>query len=205
RIVVSGVGAAGSAIIKLLIAQGAQHIVAFGRGGALHRDAANGDEYRTWIAEHTNVDSFDGTLREGLDGADVFIGVSAGGILDGEDIAVMNDGAIVFALANPEPEVDPIAAAAHATVVATGRSDYPNQINNVLAFPGLFRGLLDAGVHQITDEMLRVAAVAIAEVVSDEELNASFVIPGVFDTRVAESVAEAVQRAVVEGRAAERP
>ncbi|GAA1641928.1 NAD-dependent malic enzyme [Georgenia ruanii] len=193
RIVVSGVGAAGSAIIKLLKAQGARHIVGFGRQGALHRGEVNGDEYRNWIAQHTNEEGFTGSLQEGLVGADVFIGVSAGNILTGADVARMAEGAIVFALANPTPEVDPIEAGETAAVVATGRSDYPNQINNVLAFPGLFRGLLDAGASYISDEMLRVAAVAIAEVVSAEELNSAFVIPGVFDHRVAEAVAEAVR------------
>jgi malate dehydrogenase (oxaloacetate-decarboxylating) len=193
RIVVSGVGAAGSAIIKLLMAQGARDVVAFGRGGALHRGATDGDEHRRWIAEHTNEEGFTGTLKEGLVGADVFIGVSAGNILTGADVATMNDGAIVFALANPTPEVDPIEAGQTAAVVATGRSDYPNQINNVLAFPGLFRGLLDVGATHISPELLRVAAVAIAEVVSDDELNPAFIIPGVFDTRVAEAVAEAVR------------
>ncbi|WP_152232629.1 NAD-dependent malic enzyme, partial [Georgenia ruanii] len=178
RIVVSGVGAAGSAIIKLLKAQGARHIVGFGRQGALHRGEVNGDEYRNWIAQHTNEEGFTGSLQEGLVGADVFIGVSAGNILTGADVARMAEGAIVFALANPTPEVDPIEAGETAAVVATGRSDYPNQINNVLAFPGLFRGLLDAGASYISDEMLRVAAVAIAEVVSAEELNSAFVIPG---------------------------
>ncbi|GAA1641989.1 NAD-dependent malic enzyme [Georgenia ruanii] len=194
RIVVSGVGAAGSAIIKLLKAQGARHIVGFGRQGALHRGEVNGDEYRNWIAQHTNEEGFTGSLQEGLVGADVFIGVSAGNILTGADVARMAEGAIVFALANPTPEVDPIEAGETAAVVATGRSDYPNQINNVLAFPGLFRGLLDAGASYISDEMLRVAAVAIAEVVSAEELNSAFVIPGVFDHRVAEAVAEAVRQ-----------
>ncbi|MEE6273605.1 NAD-dependent malic enzyme [Georgenia wangjunii] len=194
RIVVAGVGAAGSAIIGLLQAQGATHIVGFDRDGAVHAGDGQTDPHRRRLAETTNPDGFTGTLREGLAGADVFIGVSAGDILSGEDIAVMNEDAIVFALANPTPEVDPIDAAAHATVVATGRSDYPNQINNVLAFPGLFRGLLDAGAREITPEMLRVAAVAIANVVSPDELNPAFVIPGVFDPRVAEAVAEAIRQ-----------
>src|SRR5690625_3604153 len=197
RIAISGVGAAGSAIIRLLKAQGARDIVAFGRNGALTAEDAENDEYRRWIVENTNPTGFTGTLKEGLDGADVFIGVSAGNILTGQDIERMNDDAIVFALANPTPEVDPIDAGRTAAVVATGRSDYPNQINNVLAFPGLFRGLLDAGATQITDEMLRVAAVAIASVVGDDERNPAFIIPGVFDCRVAEAVAEAVK---IEGR-----
>ncbi|NMR19084.1 NAD-dependent malic enzyme [Cellulomonas fimi] len=193
RIVVSGVGAAGSAIIKLLLAQGARDIIGFDRRGSLHSGAQKSDAHRAAIIESSNPTDFQGSLRQGLVGADVFIGVSAGDILTGDDVATMNDGAVVFALANPTPEVDPIEAAEHATVVATGRSDYPNQINNVLAFPGLFRGLLDAGASRISDEMLRVAAVAIADVVSDDERNAAFVIPGVFDPRVAEAVAEAVR------------
>ncbi|WP_324649765.1 NAD-dependent malic enzyme [Georgenia sp. H159] len=193
RIVVSGVGAAGSAIIKLLMAQGARDIIGCDRHGALSVATAGDDPHRQWIVEHTNPSGFTGTLKEGLVGADVFVGVSAGNILTGADVARMSTDAIVFALANPTPEVDPIEAGESAAVVATGRSDYPNQINNVLAFPGLFRGLLDAGAAQITDEMLRVAAVAIAEVVGPEELNPAFVIPGVFDTRVAEAVAEAVK------------
>ncbi|GAA4416300.1 NAD-dependent malic enzyme [Georgenia halophila] len=193
RIAVSGVGAAGSAIIKLLLAQGARTVVGFDRNGALHGGVRNDDQHRDWIIDRTNPEGFTGTLRDGLEGADVFIGVSAGNILTGEDVARMNDDAIVFALANPTPEVDPIAAGDSAAVVATGRSDFPNQINNVLAFPGLFRGLLDIGATHISDELLRVAAVAIAEVVSDDELNPAFVIPGVFDTRVAEAVAEAVR------------
>jgi len=204
RIVVAGVGAAGSAVIRLLHAQGARNIVGFDRDGAIHRGSDTSGEHHRWIAEHTNPEGVTGRLQDGLEGADVFIGVSAGNIITGDDVARMNEGAIVFALANPVPEVDPIEAAAHAAVVATGRSDYPNQINNVLAFPGLFRGLLDAGACDITEETLRRAAVAIASVVGDDELNPSFVIPGVFDTRVAEAVAEAVRQEAEEAQAAGR-
>src|SRR5690625_2194686 len=206
RIVVSGVGAAGHAIIRLLMAQGAQNIIGCDRNGALTVESAGADTYRQWIVEHTNPENFTGTLKEAVVGADVFIGVSAGNILTGADVARMNEDAIVLALANPTPEVDPIEAGESAAVVATGRSDYPNQINNVLAFPGLFRGLLDAGARQITEEMLRVAAVAIASVVSAEELNPAFIIPGVFDTRVAEAVAEAVRlEGLKEGAAGDEP
>lgn len=191
RIVVSGVGAAGSAIIRILLRQGAKHIIGFGRAGALGPFRQEDNKHRNWIATHTNEEGFQGTLAEGLEGADVFIGVSAGNILTGDDIAKMNKDAIVFALANPQPEVDPIAAAKHAAVVATGRSDYPNQINNVLVFPGLFRGLLDAGAKEITDSLMTAAAVAVADVVGDHA-NASYIIPNVFDERVAKAVAEAV-------------
>ena len=148
RIVLSGVGAAGSAIAKLLMAHGATDIVGYGRTGALdgaHTEGMN--EHRRWLAENTNPRHVTGDLKEGLVGADVLIGVSSGNLLKPEDLKVMNDGAIVFAMANPTPEVDPIGAADHVAVVATGRSDFPNQINNVLAFPGLFRGLLDTDTH----------------------------------------------------------
>lgn len=197
RIVVAGVGAAGSAIIKLLLAQGASDIVGYGRDGALHAGDTEGmHPSRAWLANNTNPRGVTGSLREGLQDADVFIGVSRGNLLEPADIATMADDAIVFALSNPTPEVDPSGAADYARVVATGRSDYPNQINNVLAFPGLFRGLLDAGVKEITTEVLRVSACAIANVVSAEELSARYIIPGVFDERVAPAVADAVREAV---------
>nr|MBA3528418.1 NAD-dependent malic enzyme [Propionibacteriaceae bacterium] len=144
KIVVSGAGAAGHAIIRLLHAQGAGHIIACDRSGSLHRGGRYADEHRQWIADHTNPDAFAGSLHDALVGADVFIGVSAPNLLQAEHVATMADGAVVLALANPDPEIHPMDAAKHATVVATGRSDFPNQINNVLAFPGLFRGLLDA-------------------------------------------------------------
>ena len=195
RIVLSGVGAAGSAIAKLLMAHGATDIVGYGRAGALdgaHTEGMN--EHRKWLAENTNPRHVTGDLKEGLVGADVLIGVSSGNLLKPEDLKVMNDGAIVFAMANPTPEVDPIGAADHAAVVATGRSDFPNQINNVLAFPGLFRGLLDTGITNISTELLRAAATGIAGVISDDELSPVFIIPGAFDTRVSESVASAVRR-----------
>ncbi|MEG2576881.1 MAG: NADP-dependent malic enzyme [Glutamicibacter sp.] len=195
RIVVSGVGAAGNAIIQLLMARGAQNIIACGRNGAITRNEAYADAHRTWLAENTNPQNFTGTLKEAIAGADVFIGVSAPNVLDEADIAAMNERAIVFAMANPDPEVDPELAGRHAAVVATGRSDFPNQINNVLAFPGFFRGLLDAGVTEITDAMLLAAADAIAARVSESELNPGFIIPSVFDPQVASDVAMAVQDA----------
>lgn len=172
RIVLSGVGAAGSAIAKLLMAHGATDIVGYGRTGALHSGDTTGmNEHRKWLAENTNPRGVTGTLKEGLAGADVLIGVSSGNLLTPEDLDVMADGAIVFAMANPTPEVDPIGAADHVSVVATGRSDFPNQINNVLAFPGLFRGLLDTGITNISTELLRAAATGIASVISDDEIS----------------------------------
>ncbi|MGO2808831.1 NAD-dependent malic enzyme [Glutamicibacter arilaitensis] len=195
RIVVSGVGAAGNAIIQLLMARGAKNIIACGRAGAINRSESYADVHRSWLAQHTNPENFTGSFKEAMVGADVFIGVSAPNVLDENDIAAMNERAIVFAMANPDPEVDPEIAGRHAEVVATGRSDFPNQINNVLAFPGFFRGLLDAGVIEITDAMLLAAADAIAARVSASELNPGFIIPSVFDPQVAADVATAVQEA----------
>jgi malate dehydrogenase (oxaloacetate-decarboxylating) len=196
RIVISGVGAAGHAVIRLLHAQGAGDIIACGRNGAVHAGQDVGDEFRRWIADNTNRERRTGSLSEVLPGADVFIGVSAPGLLTGDDIATMTDDAIVFALANPDPEVDPYAARQHAAVVATGRSDFPNQINNVLAFPGYFRGMLDAHAHEITDESMLAAATAIADAVAPDRLNPSYIVPSVFDAAVAPAVADAVRREV---------
>ncbi|MCO1337665.1 NAD-dependent malic enzyme [Kocuria polaris] len=192
KIVVSGVGAAGHAIIGLLQASGATNIVACGRNGAIARGQEHTDAHRIWIAENTNPEGFTGSLHEAIVGADVFIGVSGPNILAEEHVASMAKDSIVFAMANPDPEVDPAAAGRHAAVVATGRSDFPNQINNVLAFPGVFRGLLDAQTSEITDEMLVAAAEAIASRVSDAELNPGFIIPSVFDPKVATEVAAAI-------------
>jgi malate dehydrogenase (oxaloacetate-decarboxylating) len=192
RIVIVGAGAAGSAIIRLLDAQGAANIIGCDRTGVIDRRRTYTDEHRQWIADHTNPDNFSGTLQEALVGADVFIGVSAPNLITAEHVATMNAGSIVLALANPDPEIHPVEAAKYATVVATGRSDFPNQINNVLAFPGLFRGLLDAAARHITTPMLVAAAEAIADCVSAEELNASYIVPSVFDPRIAPAVAAAV-------------
>jgi malate dehydrogenase (oxaloacetate-decarboxylating) len=205
RVVVSGAGAAGTAIMKLLLRQGVGDIIACDRPGALHRgmigvEAASGtieplNVAWRWLAEHTNRDGYAGDLRGALRGADVFIGVSAPNLLTGEDIATMAPNSIVFALANPDPEVDPRQARKHAAVVATGRSDQPNQINNVLAFPGLFRGMLDAHAEEFTEEMAIAAARAIADVVGEEKINPTVIVPSVFDTRVAPAVAAAVRAA----------
>jgi malate dehydrogenase (oxaloacetate-decarboxylating) len=151
-----------------------------------------------WIAEHTNRDGYAGDLAGAVRDADVFVGLSAPGILSGTDIAAMAPNAIVFALANPDPEVDPESAMEHAAVVATGRSDYPNQINNVLAFPGVFRGLLDAQSRVVTDEMLIAAAQALADVVSPDEIGPHYIIPSVFHPDVASSVAAAVRDAATQ-------
>jgi malate dehydrogenase (oxaloacetate-decarboxylating) len=195
RIVVSGAGAAGTAIMKLLLAQGVGDIIACDRMGALHPDLPDLNPSMQWLAENTNSSRYAGTVQGALAGADVFIGVSAPNILTGDDIATMAPDSIVFALANPDPEVDPAEARKHAAIVATGRSDQPNQINNVLAFPGVFRGLLDAQAREFTLPMALAAATAIADAVGTERANASFIVPSVFDPAVAPAVAAAVKGA----------
>jgi len=198
RVVVSGAGAAGTAIMKLLLRQGVGDIIAYDRKGSLHRGMPDLTPTWHWLAENTNKTNYSGDLPGAIAGADVFIGVSAPGLLTGDDIAKMADKSIVFALANPDPEVDPREARRHAAVVATGRSDQPNQINNVLAFPGVFRGMLDAAAEEFTEEMALAAARAIAGVVGDDKLNPTVIIPSVFDPKVTPAVAAAI-RAVVRG------
>ncbi|ROP38778.1 NAD-dependent malic enzyme [Saccharothrix texasensis] len=202
KVVVCGVGAAGSAIIRLLLKQEPGDVVAVDVDGIVHRDRPGLDDNLKSVAASTNKDNVTGRLKDALVGADVFIGVSAPNLFGAEQVATMNQDAIVFALANPDPEIDPMEAQKHAAVVATGRSDFPNQINNVLAFPGVFRGLLDAHARTITDSMLIAAANAIADVVDGDRLNASFIVPSVFDTSVAPAVAEAVRKAATESASA---
>jgi malate dehydrogenase (oxaloacetate-decarboxylating) len=192
RIVVSGGGAAGTAIVGLLLAAGARDVVVVDREGALCADDGDLSPAHRDLAAATNPRRITGTLQDVLEGADVFVGVSAPGILDPEWIRDMATDPVVFALANPDPEVDPAEADRYAAVVASGRSDYPNQINNVLAFPGVFRGLLDSRAQHVTTEMLLRAAEAIALVVTDEELNPNFIIPTVFHRDVPKAVAAAI-------------
>ncbi len=199
KIVVSGVGAAGSAIIRLLLHQSPADIIAVDINGIVCVGRDGMDPNLSEVADKTNVSRLTGSIHDAMTGADVFIGVSAPNILTATDIAAMAPDAIVFALANPDPEIDPLEAQQHAAVVATGRSDFPNQINNVLAFPGVFRGLLDAQARIITDEMLTAAALAISDVVAPDQLNASYIVPSVFDEKVAKAVARAVVEAARDG------
>jgi len=196
KIVLSGVGAAGTAVARLLIANGAKNIIGFGKDGLIFEDKGESDPMRKWFVENCSPGAFRGDLSAAMKGADVFIGLSAPNVLVEADIKSMAKDAIVFALANPDPEIDPALARKHAAVVATGRSDHPNQINNVLAFPGIFRGLLDANITKITDNMLVLAAEAIASCVSSEQLNANFIVPSVFDPTVSQKVAAAVKKSV---------
>jgi malate dehydrogenase (oxaloacetate-decarboxylating) len=200
RIVMSGAGAAGTAILTLLLRAGAYDVVVCDIDGVVTVErpdiAAEPASTLHRVASSTNPRHVTGTLRQALVGADVFIGVSAPNLRTGDDIATMAHDSVVFAMANPDPEVDPAAAAEHAAVVATGRSDFANQINNVLAFPGVFRGLLDAQSRAIDVEVLLAAAEAIASVVTDDELNAAYIVPSVFNPLVTTAVAAAVQKAV---------
>ncbi len=196
RIIMSGAGAAGTAIARLLVLSGATDIIAFDKDGVISKDSQSEDPMRDWFIENSNKANFKGNVHEALAGADIFIGVSAPNVLKEADIASMAAGSIVFALANPDPEIDPVIARKYAAVVATGRSDHPNQINNVLAFPGIFRGLLDANAHKITDKLLVAAAEAIADCVSPSQLNTSFIVPSVFDPNVVIQVAAAVKKSV---------
>jgi malate dehydrogenase (oxaloacetate-decarboxylating) len=193
KIIMSGAGAAGTAIARLLVLSGAKNIIAFDIDGAISKASKATDPMRKWFIDNSNPDNFQGDIHQAMAGADVFIGVSAPDVLNEADVASMNTGSIVFALANPNPEIDPVIARKYAAVVATGRSDQPNQINNVLAFPGIFRGLLDAGASQISDDLLVAAADAIADCVSTSQLNASFIVPSVFDPQVVTKVAAAVK------------
>ena len=193
KIVLSGAGAAGTAIARLLVLAGARKIIGFDRSGVINNKRSAENEMRRWFIENCNKEQFEGSLSEAMVGADIFIGVSAPNVLTEKDVAAMAKGGVLFALANPDPEIDPALARRHAAVVATGRSDQPNQINNVLAFPGIFRGLLDAGAKKITDELLVACAKAIASCVSESQLNASFIVPSVFDANVVKAVAAAVK------------
>ena len=196
KIILLGVGAAGNAIARLLVLNGAKNIIGFNHHGVITRDMKSQDSMQQWFIDTSNPENFKGDISGAMKGADVFIGVSAPNLISESDAASMAPGSIIFALANPDPEIDPVIARKYAAVVATGRSDQPNQINNVLAFPGIFRGLLDAHANKITDKLLVAAAEAIADCVLPEQLNASFIVPSVFDPQVVMKVAAAVKASV---------
>ncbi|MCB8915598.1 MAG: NAD-dependent malic enzyme [Thermoleophilales bacterium] len=196
RVLMVGLGAAGVAVTKMMLAAGLTHVVGCDRKGALSvtRDDYQAGELsgiKKWFAENSNPDNLLGTPDEVIEGMDVFVGLSGPGIIQPESLGKMNRDPIVFAMSNPDPEVSPEEAAKYVRIMATGRSDYPNQINNVLCFPGIFRGALDAGAPQITEEMKMAAARGIADVVGDD-LSEDYIIPSVFDRDVAPRVAEAV-------------
>ncbi len=197
KLVVNGAGAAATAVVKLLVSAGIGNVVMCDRAGALYRGRTeNMNSFKEEMAQLTNKNNEQGKLADVIKGADAFIGVSAPGVLTTEMVKTMNRDAIVFACANPTPEIFPDdAKAGGAKVISTGRSDYPNQVNNVLAFPGIFRGALDVRASDINDEMKIAAAHAIAGLISDEELNADYILPAAFDPRVKDAVASAVAQA----------
>jgi len=196
KVVVCGVGAAGTAVIKMLQALGVRHIIGMDEHGTIHRGRLVGMDFmKTWVSEATNPQNVKGKMPEAIRDADVFIGLSVPGVLTVQDVKRMAKDRIVFAMANPVPEIQPEEALRHVRVMATGRSDYPNQINNVLCFPGFFRGLLDIPARLVNDEMKLAAAHAIASCVGKEEIGPEYIIPSVFNKKVAPAVASAVARA----------
>ncbi|MBD2865302.1 NADP-dependent malic enzyme [Paenibacillus sp. IB182363] len=204
RVVVTGIGAAGAAILKMLLAAGVRDVIAVDREGALCRGESYPNPMWTWVAERTNPQMKRGALSDVIEGADVFIGVSRKGVLKVEDIQKMGRDPIVFTMANPEPEIEPELAEPHVRVLATGRSDYPNQINNVLCFPGMFRGALDCRATVINEEMKLAAAWAIASAVSDKELNDQYIIPSIFNDKIVPLIRKAVIQAAIETNVARR-
>ena len=205
KIVVAGVGAAGTACTKILQSYGVSNIIGFDRQGALDRGRDYGDNtMKQWYADNTNPDNFTGDLAEGLVGADMLLGLAGPGLVTRDDLTKMSSDAIVFALSNPDPEIWPEEIPDNVRVMATGRTDYPNQVNNSLCFPGLFRGVLDVRASTINDEMKVAAAVAIAGVIPDSHISEDFIIPSVFDKNVAKRVARGVARTASETGVARR-
>ncbi len=205
KVLVNGPGAAGTAIVKMLMNLGVKNILVCDKEGILSSDDSSLEGHKKELADMTNKENIKGDLKVAMKGSDVFIGVSAPNIVDGEMIKSMNDGAIVFAMANPVPEIMPdIAKQAGATVVGTGRSDFPNQINNVLAFPGIFKGALEARASDINEEMKVAAAYAIANIIPEDELNEDYIIPDPFDKRIVENVSKEVAKAAKESGVTKR-
>ena len=204
RVVVNGVGASGVACAKIIMAAGATNVVGCDSKGIVHEGREDLNPAKRWFAEHTNPEGRTGDLAEAVRGADLFLGLSAPDVLTVDDLKTMNEDPIIFAMANPDPEIRPEVAMGHARIIATGRSDYPNQINNVLCFPGIFRGALDVRAHEIDEGMKLAAAEAMADVIPEEDLSEDYIIPSVFDERVAPAVAEAVSEKAKETGMARR-
>ena len=198
KVVVNGVGASGVACAKIMMSAGATKVVGCDSKGIVHEERDGLNASKKWFAEHTNPEGRSGNLSDALEGADLFLGLSVPDVLTVDHLETMNEDPIVFAMANPDPEIRPEAALGHARIIATGRSDYPNQINNVLCFPGIFRGALDVRAHSIDEGMKLAAAEAIAGVIPDENVSEDYIIPSVFDEHVAPAVAEAVAEAARE-------
>jgi malate dehydrogenase (oxaloacetate-decarboxylating) len=204
RLVVSGIGAAGIACTKIVLGAGVGDVIGVDSRGIVHRGRNDLGSHKRWYAEHTNLEGRSGGIGEALRGADVFLGLSVAGLVTAAMLDSMRPDPIVFAMANPDPEIPPEAARGHAAVIATGRSDYPNQINNVLCFPGIFRGALNVRARDIDEGMKLAAASAIAGVIPDEELRPDHIVPSVFDRRIAPSVGAAVAAAAIASGVARR-
>lgn len=204
KIVVNGVGASGVACAKIMLSAGAEHVIGCDSKGIVHKGREELNDSKRWFAENTNPEDKTGDLLEAIRGADLFLGLSVPDVLNAEDLDTMNEDPIIFAMANPDPEIRPEVAIGHARIIATGRSDYPNQINNVLCFPGIFRGALDVRARGIDEGMKLAAAEAIAEVIVEENVSEDYIIPSVFDERVAPAVAEAVAEAARQSGMARR-
>ncbi|MDQ3361736.1 MAG: NAD-dependent malic enzyme [Actinomycetota bacterium] len=204
RVVVNGVGASGVACAKIIMAAGATNVVGCDSKGIVHEGREDLNPAKRWFAENTNPEGRTGDLADAVRGADLFLGLSAPDVLTVEDLKTMNEDPIIFAMANPDPEIRPEVAMGHARIIATGRSDYPNQINNVLCFPGIFRGALDVRAREIDEGMKLAAANAMADVIPEEDLSEDYILPSVFDERVAPAVAEAVSEKAKETGMARR-
>jgi malate dehydrogenase (oxaloacetate-decarboxylating) len=198
KVVINGVGASGSACARILLSAGVKNIIGCDSKGVVHPSREDLSPMERWVAENTNPERLTGELSDVIVGADFFLGLSVPDVLTVEHLDSMAENPIVFAMANPDPEIAPEVAEGHVRIMATGRSDYPNQINNLLAFPGLFRGALDSRAREINEEMKLAAARALAEVIAEEDLSEDYVIPNVFDERIVSDVAEAVQEAARE-------
>ena len=204
KIVVNGVGASGVACAKIMLSAGARHVIGCDSKGIVHEGRDELNESKQWFAENTNPEGKSGDLADAIQGADLFLGLSVPDVLTADDLDTMNEDPIIFAMANPDPEIKPEVAFGHARIIATGRSDYPNQINNVLCFPGMFRGALDVRAYGIDENMKLAAAEAIANVIPEENVSEDYIIPSVFDERVSPAVAEAVAEAAREHGLARR-
>jgi malate dehydrogenase (oxaloacetate-decarboxylating) len=205
KVIVNGVGAAGVACTKIIMAAGVKNVIGCDQAGALYPGRGERMNWvKDWYARNTNPNQEQGTVKDVIKGADVFMGLSVPGVIDAEDVKQMAEKPIVFAMANPTPEIMPEEAAPYVAVMATGRSDYPNQINNVLCFPGIFRGALACRASTINEEMKLAAAHAIASIITESELHPEYIVPSVFDKRVAEAVAREVEEAAYQTGVARR-
>jgi malate dehydrogenase (oxaloacetate-decarboxylating) len=202
KVVVNGVGASGSACTKILLSDDIKNIIGLDSKGVVHPEREDLSPMERWVAENTNPEGLTGELSDVIEGADLFLGLSVPGVLTTEHLDLMARDPIVFALANPDPEITPEEAEGRARIMATGRSDYPNQINNTLCFPGIFRGALDSRARKMNEEMKLAAAHALAEVIPEEDLSEDYVIPSLFDERIVPTMAEAVAEAARESGSA---